>query len=689
MSRSLGFPLFSALLLSGFAVCQAQPAATIPAGQVAAMRSAQVAAARDAVMPYVVSIMVVREDHVQGKAQLSLGSGSGTIISADGHVATNAHVTENGQRFRVVLADKRELSAHLVGADELSDIAVLKIDEQREGGYAYANFAERNLLEAGDPVLAMGAPWGLEHSLSQGVVNHPARLMVSLFQDEADYEQQLGRNQPTARFYAWIQHDAAISPGNSGGPLVSLAGQIVGINTRGSFSGGDMAFAIPADVARRIVDQLVREGEVKRSYFGFAVRSLKSSGLDQGVLVSSVQQDSPADAAGLVPGDRIVRIDGAAVTVALPEQVPVFLRELTERPLGQKLQMDVLSGGRTRSLSMISQPYPRDLGDNVEIKAWGLTLTEVTPAIARSRLLEHQTGLIVTGVLPGKRAATAHPPLAVGDVVFAIDGKPVAVVADVEALGVSNGAGDSARVISFERSGKSMLSALDARAADSEPGKLRELPKPWVGIDAQPITATTSRLIEGPAGGGYRVTRVYPGPAQRADIRVGDLIVAVAGAAVPVSGDSDDEALQQRFRDALVDEPLALTIWRAGKELETELTPGIAPDPRGSLKSLSIDWLDLGVRALGFYDRIERRLDKAAQGVVVERVETGGLAGLANLKPGDVILKVDGKAVDGLDTFKLLTARSAHKEGRNISFLVLRAARTRLLFLDAGWEKSP
>jgi len=156
-----------------------------------------------------------------------------------------------------------------------------------------------------------------------------------------------------------------------------------------------------------------------------------------------------------------------------------------------------------------------------------------------------------------------------------------------------------------------------------------------------------------------------------------------------VSGDTDDGALQQRFRDALVDEPLALRLWRAGKIIEASVLPGIAPDSRGSLKTLDVDWLDLGVRAMGFYDRIERRLDKTAQGVVVERVETGGLAGLANLKPGDVILRVDGAAVADVDAFKALTARKAHQRGHNMSFLVLRAARTRLLFLDAGWEKSP
>lgn len=657
-------------------------------GSAATLRSTEVAAARDAVMPYVVSIMVVREDHVQGRGQLSLSSGSGTIISAEGHVATNAHVTENGQRFRVVLADKRELPAHLIGADALSDLAVLQIDQRPQGGFAFARFAERNTLQSGDTVLAMGAPWGLQHSLSQGVVNNPARLMVSLFQDEADYELQLGRNQPTARFYAWIQHDASIAPGNSGGPLVSMSGEIVGINTLGGIGGGDMAFAIPAEVARLIVRQLIDHGEVRRSFFGFSIRSLRGSSLSEGVLVNSVQQDSPAAAAGLAPGDLILKVDGKPVTVAQPEQVPTFLRELTERPLGDRLELEIAAPNGSRKLAMISQNYPPDLGANVEVKAWGLTLSEVTTAIARTRLLEHERGLIVTGVLPGRRAATAHPPLEVGDVVYAIDGTPVGLEAEIAALGVMNGSGDAARTLAFERAGKSMLSLLDAKPDEDKGSQLRELPKPWVGIDTQPITATTARKVGGPASGGYRVTRVFPGPADTAGLRVGDYVTALSGAQVPVSGDSGDEALQQRIRDALVDEPLAVDIWRDGKTLQLKVVPGVAPDARSAQESLQIDWLDLGVRSLGFYDRIDRRLGKHEHGVVVDRVETGGLAGLANLRAGDVILKIDGKPVDGLKQFKALVRRDARPANRNMSFLVLRAARTRLLFLDLGWEKS-
>ncbi len=670
-------------LLSGSPAAVGEPLAT--AGTALDEYQARVATARDAVLPYVVSILVVREDFSQGRGQLTVSSGSGTIVSADGHVATNAHVTENGKRFRVVTADQRELAAHLVGVDTLSDIAVLQIDQPPAGGFAFAHFAERNDLNAGDVVMAMGAPWGMAHSLTQGVVSNANRLMISLFQDEADYEQQLDRNQPTARYYAWIQHDASISPGNSGGPLVSLTGEIVGINTRGNIFGGDMAFAIPADVAARIVAELIRDGKVSRSFFGFSVRSLKGSGLADGVLVSSVQRGSPAERAGLLPGDRILAVDGDPVRISQPEQVPPFLRVLTERAIGGTIRLEVSNASGRHRLEMRSVDYPPDLGDNQEIKPWGLTLTEVTPAIARSLSLLSESGMLVTGVAPGKRAATAHPGLQARDVITAIDGKRVASSADVAALALDNGAGAITHVIAFERNGQAMLAALDAERAARESG-LRELPKPWIGIDTQPITPSIARRLQLPEAGGYRVTRVYPGPAGTAGMRVGDLITAINDSTVPVSGDENDSALQQRIRDADEDTPIRIALWRDGKAQQLSVPSGTAPDAGGSLKSLQVDWLDLGVRALGFFDRIDRRLPADARGVVVERVEAGGLAGLAHLETGDVVLKVNDVAIGDIDGFARATDRKSLLPGVSMSFLVLRAQRTRLLFLDAGWK---
>jgi serine protease Do len=659
-----------------------------PGSEHAGSAQARMQVARDAVLPYVVSIFVVREDAVQGRAELRVSSGSGTIISRDGHVATNAHVTENGKRFRVVLADKRELSAILVGEDALSDIAVLKIRDVPEGGFPFAHFAAENDLQAGDVVMAMGAPWGMAHSVSQGVVNNPERLLLSLFQDEADYEQQLGQNQPTARFYAWIQHDASISPGNSGGPLVDAFGRIVGINTRGNAMGGDMAFAIPAPVASKIVADLIAFGAVPRSFFGFGVRSLKRSGFDRGVLVSSVIRGAPAADAGLEPGDRIVAIDGQAVTVSEPEQVPPFLRVLTEREIGVKMAVTYLRDGREHRAVLVSTAYPPDLGHDLEVKAWGVTFTELTPNIARSRYLGRDAGLLVTGVLPGKRAATAHPPWQVGDVVHAIDGKPVATRTDMQALDLDNGGAAPRRVVAIERNGAQLISVLDAKPARETDKKLRELPKAWIGIETQPVTATTAALIDGPAGGGYRITRVYEGsPAGKAGMSVGDVLTALAGNAVPVSGDIGDEPLQNRIRDALLDEPLQVDVWRDGKAHTFAVVPMAAPAPASSLKSRTIDWLDLGVRNIGFYDRVSRGIAADSVGVIVESIAPGGLGGLAHLAAGDVVLRVNGEVVADVDRFEQLAGRKTRAVGQPLSFLVLRGSRTRLLYLDAEWEQ--
>lgn len=678
---------FALLLGLGSASAQADAEAGL-AADVASASQVRMQSARDAVLPYVVSIFVVREDAVQGRAELRVSAGSGTIISAAGHVATNAHVTENGKRFRVVLADKRELSAILVGEDALSDIAVLKIRDVPAEGLPFASFAAENRLQAGDVVMAMGAPWGMAHSVSQGVVNNPERLLLSLFQDEADYEQQLGQNQPTARFYAWIQHDASISPGNSGGPLVSMSGEIVGINTRGNSMGGDMAFAIPAPVASKIVADLIAHGTVPRSFFGFGVRSLKRSGFDRGVLVSSVIRGSPAAIAGLEPGDRIVEIDGAPVTVAEPEQVPPFLRAMTERKIDAPMSVTLLRNGRERAATLVSTSYPPDLGHDLEVKSWGVTFTELTPNIARSRYLQRDAGLLVTGVLPGKRAATAHPPWLVGDVVHAIDGQPVGSRVDMQALDLDNGGAIPRRVVEIERNGAQLISVLDARPARGEDKKLRELPRAWIGIETQPVTATTSALIGGPGSGGYRITRVYDGaPAAKSGVQVGDVLTTLAGETVPVTGDIGDEPLQQRIREALLDEPVRIGLWRAGKALQLEVAPIAAPTPASALKSRTIEWLDLGVRNIGFYDRVSRGIASDSVGVIVENVAPGGLAGLAHLASGDVVLRVNGESVPDIDRFEQLTERKNRDPGTPLSFLVLRGSRTRLLYLDAEWEQ--
>ncbi|HEX5754765.1 MAG TPA: trypsin-like peptidase domain-containing protein, partial [Arenimonas sp.] len=350
-----------ALLLPGLALAQSSRA------------DSGMQIARDRVLPVVVSIMVVREDFNQGQPVLSVSSGSGTVVTPEGHIATNAHVVQKGRNFRVVFADGRELPAKLIGSDALTDLAVLQALPETPETFRHARFAETLDLRAGDPVYAMGAPWGLSNSMSAGVVNNPRRLLVSLFGDEADYEARLSADEPTGRYYAWIQHDASIAPGNSGGPLVDAQGRIVGVNSRVMIVGGDLAFAIPGPDAAAVIDTLIAEGNVTRAHLGFRLRSLKGSPHSEGVLVYAIERDSQAEKAGLKVGDRILSLDGQQVDAQLPVDVPAVQRWIAELPIGRHIPLQIERDGKRLQLTLQTEALTRDSGDERAFATLGLS----------------------------------------------------------------------------------------------------------------------------------------------------------------------------------------------------------------------------------------------------------------------------------------------------------------------------
>ena len=378
----------------------------------------RIAAARDRVLPVVVSILTVRQDYRQGEPSLSVSSGSGTIVSAQGHIATNAHVTQNGKSFRIVFADGRELPAKLVGTDTLSDLAVLQVQPPKPETFAYAEFATSLDLQPGDTVLAMGAPWGLSNSMSAGVVNNPRRLLVSLFDDEAEYEDSLSDDEPTGRYYAWIQHDASIAPGNSGGPLVDLNGRIVGVNTRGMIVGGDLAFAIPGTEAGQIVRQLIDKGRVERVSLGFRLRSLKGTAFTEGVLVNAVERGSPPEKAGLQAGDRILSLNGKAIDALQPIDVP-HVQQMHRRAAGG-FQPCACASSATASSATSSSRRCRSrpsVARKRRSRRSAFPARQLTADMGKRRNLDARDGVLVTGVRPGGPAAVARPEIEAGAVI--------------------------------------------------------------------------------------------------------------------------------------------------------------------------------------------------------------------------------------------------------------------------------
>ena len=336
--------------------------------------------ARDRVFPALVNIKVITVNYWGGKEQKGAAVGSGTIISPQGHVLTNYHVVRNGRKFVCTLADKHEVTAELTGEDPLTDLAVLKLDASELADLEplpVARFGDSDLLEVGDTVMAMGSPLALSRSVTLGIVSNTERILAG--GDDDAGELYFGRDQRTGLFNRWIQHDASISPGNSGGPLVNLDGAVVGVNARGTFFGGDMGFAIPANVARRVSEELIAQGEVRRSWVGMSFKPIKKTGLSEGVLLNSVIEGGPADRAGLEAGDVVLEIDREPVTVWFPEEVPPLLKRLAEYPVGSSVSITYQRDGQRRTVELVMELLKKDRGDEVAFRAW------VALALARER----------------------------------------------------------------------------------------------------------------------------------------------------------------------------------------------------------------------------------------------------------------------------------------------------------------
>ena len=360
-----------------------------------------------------------------GARRYTASLGSGVVLSADGIILTNAHVaSRRAVEINITLANLERVGAKLVGWDHWTDLAVLRIDlaevTRRGLKLTYAEFGDSGKLFPGQEVFAVGTPHGLTRTVTRGIVSNNNRY----FEDTrgvGGYE--------TGMFNTWLQTDAAINPGNSGGPLVTADGKVIGISSRAYLGANNLGFAIPSSTARVVLERLVRDGVIVRSYVGIVPGALQdlenfyALALNTGMMVSSVDPGSPAAKVGLRAGDIVLAIDGARVDGRFPEQLPPIQNMIASRPIGSALKFTVKRGAETRDHVVVTEKLESRIGEEWALEKWGLAVRRVSRAYARENQLEDTNGVVVIGVQPGFPADVAG--VSRGDVILKINQRPI------------------------------------------------------------------------------------------------------------------------------------------------------------------------------------------------------------------------------------------------------------------------
>ncbi len=343
--------------------------------------------------------------------------GTGFIISSDGYILTNNHVVQGADEVMVKLSDSRELKAEIKGQDQKLDLALLKVDNGKNG-FPAVEFGDSDTLQVGEWVMAIGNPFGLSQTVTAGIVSAKGRVIGSGPYDD------------------FIQTDASINPGNSGGPLFNAQGKVIGINTAIVAGGQGIGFAIPVNIAKAVVDQLRTTGHVTRGYLGVNFQGLdaglvKSLNLpsDKGALVTHVIKDSPADKAGLKNADVIVSYDGKKVHAEtdLPKLVAAT-------PIDKQVKLVIYRDGKRKELFITvtrakdSLPGAGSAVKPGEHASIGISVQELTPELAQRLGLNDGRGVVVSEIKPGSPAEEAG--LVRGDLVLEVNGKRIDSIAN-------------------------------------------------------------------------------------------------------------------------------------------------------------------------------------------------------------------------------------------------------------------
>ncbi len=632
--------------------------------------SGSVRRAIDMVKPSLVKIDVLAAHYGSGREIKKENTGSGTIVSEDGYIITNHHVVGHAVRLLCILSNNEEIEAETVGTDPLSDLAVIRLKAEEGRKFPFASLGDSSLVKVGDRVLAMGSPVSLSQSVTSGVASNigvtiPKKYQknrYSLFLDGED----------VGSFVLWIGHDAAIYPGNSGGPLVNLKGEIIGINEIVFGLSG----AIPSNLAKKISTQLIKDGKVTRSWIGFDVQPLlKHAAIKYGGLISGVSKGSPADLAGFKSGDILLRIGNHPVNLRYIEEMPIFRQMTANLPINTPVNAEVRRGNENVILTVIPEEREPAQEKTIESKEWGITICDISRTAKKQLQLISQDGIIITSVRPGGPCGEAKPTIYSTDVLMKINNKPVKNVKDFLEITQSLTDGKEEPVptlVELNRNSQMYISVINVGIKKIRDQGL-EVSKAWLPVYTQVITREIARMMDMPDITGVRVTKLIDEDyAKKTGLWVGDLIVGIDGEKIPAAFPEDAEIFSSMIRQYPIGSSVNLDLLRENEEITLSASLPRSPRLAREMKKYRDEDYEFTVRDLSLIVKIDNQWEPDQTGVIVEEVTPGGWAALGELAVDDLILEIDDKPVADVNQFREFMIQLKDQKPKTIVLHILR-----------------
>ncbi len=614
----------------------------------------------------------------------SRATGSGVIVNKEGMVITNHHVAGKATRITCRLHNGEEIMADLLGADPMTDLAVLQLrikDRSMEATpLAVANFGNSDMVKVGDVCFAMGSPAGLSQSVTRGIISNIAMISPSQNSFRLD-----GEN--VGELVRWLGHDAIIFPGNSGGPLVNAKGRIIGINEVGI---GSLGGAIPANLAKSVSRELAKRGYVARSWTGMECQPMLNKE-EKGILVAGVITGSPADEAEIKPGDVINKYNGIEVSARIPEDLPIFNQLSYGMPASKKVIIQGKRDGKSMTWNFITRRRESAFAKERELKSWSLTARDFTLMSSLEAQRENKLGAQVHSVNRGGPSASAKPSLVPGDVIVEVNGKPVRSVKNLINLTHEIVRGKNEPIptlVRFERELAELLTVVKL-GPETERNQPVQAWKPWVGISTQVLTRDLSLALGLPlTTRGIRIAQVFPDtPAKQAGIKSGDLIFRIDGQIIQAHRVEDAEVFGNMVKEYRTDATIQLSGMRKDRKMDFNVTLNKRPVPPNELPKFEEETFEFTVRELSFADRVNERLDLNQSGLIIENVEPAGWAALAGLRQGDLLLSVLDEKPNSVGDFESTMNSLINQKLDRIIFFVRRGIHTLFLELEPDWDQ--